>query len=172
MKKNVPLEIEKKLLIRMPDLEWIKQNTNCKIAKISQTYLGRAKNGYGNRVRRMTINGKTKFYHTSKKSISDMTRIELEKEITQNEYNAYLLKRVKGKTLYKTRYIVYMNNLKYEIDVYPFWHETAILEIELKDEKQKYEIPDFIEVIGDVTGNIDYSNSSLARKYFTGRKQR
>ena len=45
-------------------------------------------------------------------------------------------------------------------------------EIELKDEKQKYEIPDFIEVIGDVTGNIDYSNSSLARKYFTDRKHK
>ncbi len=166
MNENMPLEIEKKFLIRMPDLKWIRENTKCKVAKISQTYLGREKDGYGNRVRKMTINGVTKFYHTSKKSLSDMTRIELEKEITKNEYNGYLMKKVRGKTLYKTRYIVYMNNLKYEIDIYPFWHETAILEIELKHEKQKYEIPDFIEVIGDVTGNIDYSNSSLARKYF------
>ena len=29
------------------------------------------------------------------------------------------------------------NNLKYEIDIYPFWKETAILEIELEDEKQE-----------------------------------
>ena len=59
-----------------------------------------------------------------------------------------------------------MNNLKYEIDVYPFWEETAILEIELEHEKQKYTIPNFIEVIGDVTGNRDYSNSSLVSKFY------
>lgn len=169
MEKKMPLEIEKKFLIKMPDLKWIKQNTHCKVAKISQTYLGRAKDGYGNRIRKMTINGVTKFYHTAKKSISDMTRIELEKEITKSEYTGYLLKNAKNKTLYKTRYIIYMNDLKYEIDVYPFWHETAILEIELKDEKQKFEIPEFIDVIGDVTGNIDYSNSSLVRKYFNNK---
>ena len=169
MKKEMPLEIEKKFLIKMPDLKWIRENTNCKIAKISQTYLGRAKNGYGNRVRKMTINGCTKFYHTSKKSLTDMTRIELEKEISRGEYNGYLVRNRSRKTLYKTRYIISMNNLKYEIDIYPFWHQTAILEIELKDEKQKYVIPEFIEVIGDVTGNIDYSNSSLVRKYFGHR---
>ena len=163
------LEIERKFLIEMPDLKWIVENTECKIAYIVQTYLGKNESGFGNRVRRMKIGDEVKYYHTAKKSISDMTRIELEKEITKSEYNGYLLKNTKNKTLYKTRYIIYMNNLKYEIDVYPFWHETAILEIELKDENQKYEIPDFIEIIGDVTGNIDYSNSSLARKYFNSK---
>ena len=54
--KKLPLEIEKKLLIRMPDLEWIEKNTNVKVAKISQTYLGLKKDGFGERVRKMTIN--------------------------------------------------------------------------------------------------------------------
>ncbi|MBQ9280360.1 MAG: hypothetical protein IJ215_04900 [Clostridia bacterium] len=165
MEKNLPLEIEKKFLIRMPDLEWIKENTDCKIAEISQTYLGFKKNGYGDRVRKMTIDGETKYYYTSKKSLSDMTRIELEREIPEKEYLDNLNANKWGKTLFKTRYIVYCNHLKYEIDVYPFWSETAILEIELKSEDEAYTIPDFVDVIGDVTGNRDYSNSSLVNKY-------
>ena len=165
MEKDLPLEIEKKFLIKMPDLEWIKKNTNCKIAEIFQTYLGFKKNGYGDRVRKMTINGETKYFYTSKKSLSDMTRIELEREIPEKEYLENLNANKWGKTLFKTRYIVYLNDLKYEIDVYPFWSETAILEIELKSEDEPYTIPDFVEVIGDVTGNRDYSNSSLVNKY-------
>ncbi len=149
----------------MPDLEWIAKNTNCKIAKISQTYLGFKRNGFGDRVRKMTINGKSKYFYTSKKSLSDMTRIEIEKEIAPKEYYDLLKSNRQRKSLFKTRYIVYMNNLKYEIDIFPFWKETAILEIELVYEKQKYIIPDFIEIIGDVTGNRDYSNSSLVKKY-------
>lgn len=165
MNKNMPLEIEKKFLIKMPDLRWIEKNTNCKTAQITQTYLGFKKNGFGDRVRRMTIDGKTKFFHTSKKSLSDMTRIEIEKEISKKQYYDLLKTTDKERNLRKKRYIIYLNNLKYEIDVYPFWKETAILEIELENEKQQYEIPDFIEVIGDVTGNRDYSNSSLVSKY-------
>lgn len=161
----MPLEIEKKFLIKMPDLKWIRENTNCQIAKISQTYLGFQKDGFGSRVRKMTIRGKTKYFYTAKKSLSDMTRIEIEKEISKDEYYEYLRKAKKDRTLYKTRYIVYKNDLKYEIDIYPFWEETAILEIELENENQKYSIPEFVSVIGDVTGNRDYSNSSLVSKF-------
>lgn len=164
--KKLPLEIEKKLLIRMPDLEWIEKNTDVKVAKISQTYLGLKKDGFGERVRKMTINSVTKYYHTSKKSLSNMTRIEIENEISRNKYYEYMSLKSRRGTLHKTRYIISMNNLKYEIDVYPFWEETAILEIELENENQKYVIPEFIEVIGDVTGNRDYSNSSLVSKFY------
>ncbi len=165
MNSKMPLEIEKKFLIRMPDLNWIINNTDCKVARISQTYLGLQKDGFGNRIRKIIIDGKTKYFFTSKKSLSDMTRIEYEKEITKKDYYSHLVKKPKDKTLYKTRYIFNMNDLKYELDVYPFWKETAILEIELKDESQSYIIPDFIDVIADVTGNKDYSNSSFVSKY-------
>lgn len=161
----MPLEIERKFLIEMPDLKWIEKNTECTIANIVQTYLGKNEEGFGNRVRLMKIDGKVKYYHTSKKSVSGITRIELEKEISKNEYDKCLLKKKKIISLKKTRYIINWNGLKYEIDVYPFWTQTAILEIELKNEKQKFEIPDFIKVIGEVTNNLDYSNHSLAKKY-------
>ena len=65
----------------------------------------------------------------------------------------------------KTRYCVNKNGFTYEIDIYPFWKTTAIMEVELKNEKQKFDIPDFIKVIGEVTNNMDYTNQSLAKKY-------
>ena len=38
------------------------------------------------------------------------------------------------------------------------------------NENQKFDIPSFIEVIGDVTGNRDYSNSSLVSKFYDKRR--
>ena len=80
------LEIERKFLIEMPNLKWIRENTDCTVAGIIQTYLGKNEAGFGNRVRRMKINGTMKYYHTAKKSVSGITRIEIEKEISKEEY--------------------------------------------------------------------------------------
>ena len=159
------LEIERKFLIERPNLKWIRENTDCTVAGIIQTYLGKNEAGFGNRVRRMKINGTMKYYHTAKKSVSGITRIEIEKEISKEEYEKYLSKKRKIISLRKTRYTIKANNLKYEIDIYPFWKHTAILEIELRSEKQKFKIPDYIKVIGEVTNNMDYTNQSLAKKY-------
>lgn len=159
------LEIERKFLIKKPDLEWIKKNTKCEVVQIVQTYLGRNSEGFGNRVREMEIGGVKKYFHTAKKSLSGITRIELEKEISKKDYDNYLENKKNRISLEKTRYIIKLNGLKYEIDIYPFWNETAILEIELRNEKQRFEIPEFITVIGEVTNNLDYSNQSLAKKY-------
>ena len=159
------LEIERKYLIEKPDLKWIRENTDCEILHIVQTYLGKNSEGFGNRVREIIVNNEKKYYHTAKKSLSGFTRIELEKEISKNEYYNFLKNRKNRVSLKKTRYIVKLNNLRYEIDIYPFWHETAILEIELKSEKQDFDIPPFIKVIGEVTNNLDYTNHSLAKKY-------
>ena len=160
------LEIERKFLIKMPDLKWIEKNTVCEKIQIVQTYLGKNSNGFGDRVREIELkNNKKKYFHTAKNSLSGITRFELEKEISKKEYEMYLENKKNRLSLKKTRYIVKLNSLKYEIDVYPFWKSTAILEIELKSEKQKFDIPEFIKIIGEVTNNLDYSNQSLAKKY-------
>ena len=161
----MPLEIERKILIKMPDLKWIEKNTECEIIPMVQTYLGKNSEGFGNRVREIKINGIKKYLLTAKKSLSGITRIEYEKEISKKEYDKFLENKKNKISLKKTRYIMKVNGFKFEIDVYPFWKETAIMEIELKNEKQKFKIPDFITVIGEVTNNLDYSNHSLAKKY-------
>lgn len=62
----------------------------------------------------------------------------------------------------KTRYCLTYKNQYFEIDVYPFWNDKAIMEIELADENAQIEFPDFIKVIKEVTDDESYKNASLA----------
>ena len=56
-------------------------------------------------------------------------------------------------------------NQYFEIDIYPFWNDKAIMEIELRDENQEYVLPSNITVIKEVTDDDEYKNSSLAKKF-------
>ena len=62
----------------------------------------------------------------------------------------------------KTRYCLSENGYYYEIDIFPFFKDKAIMEIELKDEQEKFTFPKFIKVIKEVTDDINYKNHSLA----------
>jgi CYTH domain-containing protein len=71
----------------------------------------------------------------------------------------------KGATpLYKKRYTFSLGALVAEIDVYPFFSDFCVMEIELPTEATVPEIPDFIRVIKEVTGEKAYSNRALAHR--------
>ena len=63
----------------------------------------------------------------------------------------------------KDRYCLTYDNQYFEIDVYPFWKDRAIAEIELSDEKTAIRFPEEIRVIREVTGDDAYKNASLAK---------
>ena len=62
----------------------------------------------------------------------------------------------------KTRYCLTYDNQYFEIDIYPFWNDKAILEIELSEESEHIKIPKFIKVVKEVTDDDSYKNASLA----------
>ena len=62
----------------------------------------------------------------------------------------------------KDRYCLTYANQYFEIDVYPFWNDKAIAEIELSDENADIVFPDFIRVIKEVTYDDSYKNANLA----------
>ena len=47
--------------------------------------------------------------------------------------------------------------------LYPFWKKQAVLECELKDETEQFEVPPYITVLRDVTEAAAYKNVSLAK---------
>ena len=49
-----------------------------------------------------------------------------------------------------------------EFDRYPFWNDRMILEIELDSESEAARVPDWVEVICDVTADPRYKNVRLA----------
>ncbi|MGX8706151.1 MAG: hypothetical protein ACSW8J_06200, partial [bacterium] len=49
-----------------------------------------------------------------------------------------------------------------EYDVFPFWTDRALMEIELDSEAEQPDIPSDVQIIRDVTAEKAYKNKSLA----------
>jgi len=83
----------------------------------------------------------------------------------QSEYLNLLLEADTSKRqIRKTRYCLTYKNQYFEIDVFPFWDDIAIIEIELSDEEKNIEFPTRIRVIKEVTDDEEYTNYSLAKR--------
>lgn len=158
-----PYEIERKFLIDYPDINALESIPNCQKVEIIQTYLN-SNSSDEIRIRQRGMNGSFIYYKTIKRTFSGMKRVEIEKRITREEYISSLLDADTTKRqIRKTRYCLTYNNTYFEIDVYPFWDDKAILEVELSDENASVSIPEFLRVIREVTDDISYKNSELAK---------
>ena len=158
MSKNY--EIERKFLIKMPNILTLTENNDCKKIYISQTYL---KNH--TRIRVLKSKEKTKYIKTKKIKVSDLTRIEYESEITKEEYEELLaLADTKRQTINKTRYKYPYKNKVFEIDIFDFWDDRAVVEIEIQSENEEFVLPPFLEIIKEVTHNPEYRNFAIAKK--------
>ena len=157
-----PFEIERKFLIKMPNINNLLSEHNCKKVDIIQTYLT-SEDDEERRIRQRGLNGSYIYTLTTKKRVSDIERLEIDKKITQKEYLALLndadisLHQVK-----KTRYCLMQNNQYFEVDIYPFAKKTAILEIELTHRDEEIHFPEYIEVIKEVTHDNNYKNRALS----------
>ena len=159
--KDSIYEIERKYLIRFPDRELL--NSCSGKTEITQTYLV-SRDGRTARVRKRGLDGEYTYTHTQKARISDVKRIELEREISQEEYDRLLLDADPTRSvIHKTRYCLDYREQMFEIDVYPFWTDRAIMEIELESEEQEILFPPAVQIITEVTSDKRYTNSSLAR---------
>lgn len=158
-----PYEIERKYLIEYPDIKWLESNPNCQKVEIIQTYLKSNENDEV-RVRQRGFNGHYIYFKTIKRKVSDVKRVEIEKRLSQNEYLTLLMEADTSKRqIRKTRYCLTFEGQYFEIDVYPFWNDKAIAEIELSDENTEITFPRQIKVIKEVTDDESYKNSSLAK---------
>ncbi len=154
-------EIERKYLIEYPDLDTLEKYPKSEIA---QTYL-KTDDGFTSRVRARTSDGVTKYIFTEKKRVTDLKCIENEREVSADEYKELLkLADPERMTVYKTRYCVPHNGRIVEVDIYPFWSDRAIAEVEIDSEDEEVKLPDFIKIIREVTAEKAYKNASIAKK--------
>ena len=157
-----PLEIERKFLIEYPDVKWLESLPNCRKVDIIQTYL-LARDGDELRVRQRGENGNYIYFKTCKRCIDGMKRVEIEERLSQEEYLRLLMEADPAKRpIRKTRYCLTWDNQYFEIDLYPFWDDKAIAEIELSDENADIRFPAAIKVIREVTDDASYKNAALA----------
>ena len=160
-KASGPLEIERKFLIAYPDRARLEAIPGCVVLEMVQTYL----EGGGARVRKTTGAGGCVYTHTQKKKITELTRIETEREISPGEYAEYLSCADPAyRPIEKTRLCIPYQGHVFEIDIYPFWQDRAVAEVELKGEDEEILFPDWLNIIKEVTFDPSYKNAALARK--------
>ncbi len=158
-----PYEIERKFLIEYPDMKWLGSIPNCRRVEIIQTYL-KADDDEEVRVRQRGEDGHYIYYQTTKRRISNVKRVEIERRLSESEYIRLLMKAdTTMRQIRKDRYCLTFDNQYFEIDVYPFWNDKAILEIELSDENAEIRFPKEIAVIKEVTDDESYKNAALAK---------
>lgn len=152
--KLLSLEVERRWLVKIPD-----NIADFPYHTIEQAYLS-PESGFQGRIRRLD----DRFIYTEKaRTGNSAVRIENEREITEKEYNEYknhtILNNVK-----KKRYIIPYGGLKFEFDIFENTVESgyAIMEAELADETVRVTLPDFIEVVAEVTEDSYYTNRNFA----------
>ena len=162
---STPLEIERKYVIRKPDVAMLSSLEGYTVSDIEQTYLESAAH-VTHRVRARSYGERTVYTETKKVRIDKMSVYEDEREIDEGEYLELLKGRKEGTvTLRKTRHTFLYLGQVFEIDVYPEWVNSAVLETELPSRETVVEFPDFIKVIAEVTGEKKYSNAAMSKEF-------
>ena len=159
------IEIERKYVIKKPSLDVIREKDGYTESAIVQIYLS-SEEGVTRRVRKRSFPSRVIYTETKKTRIDSVSSYEEEREISEAEFLT-LSRNVKEGTrpVIKTRYTFLFCGVTFEIDVYPDWEKTAIMETELENRETCAAMPDFIEIVSEVTGDRRYSNASMAHAF-------
>ncbi len=164
LKSDLPREIERKYLLLMPSDETIEELKPISRDEIIQTYLLTDASGAVRRVRRRgtPIDG-YRYYYTEKTDVAFGERIEIEREITADEYKDLLRQADKSHLpIEKQRICFDYLGQPFELDLYSFSDKYATLEIELDDINHTVTLPDCLNAVEDVTGDKRFSNFALS----------
>ena len=159
------VEIERKFIIKIPDISAMREFSDYTESKIMQIYL-KSPIAVTHRIRSREFCGKTVYTETKKIRIDKMSAVEDEHEISKTDFDRLSLEIQEGTLpINKTRHTFSYRGKVFEIDVYPKWQKTCIMETELNSRDEKVDFPPFIEIVSEVTGNRAYSNASMAKKF-------
>lgn len=144
-------EIEKKFLVKqLPNLE-----------NYEKQYI---KQGYISTNPVLRIRQKNDKYIFTFKGKGTLQRIELEQELSKEEFDN-LWQKVEGEPIIKTRYIIPLENgLKAELDIYEgnlLGFKNVEVEFETIEQANDFVAPDWFGE--DITNNIKYTNAYLSK---------
>ena len=159
-----PSEIERKFLIKMPTAEQIAALGCISETNIIQTYLKKGNNVAERRVRqRGSKKNGYSYYYTEKTDVAPGIRIENERKITPEEYLNLLPEADTAlHQISKVRHCFVYDRKYFEMDIYPFSSEYAIVEIELNDINEEIKLPP-LDFVQEVTNDIRFRNYELAK---------
>ena len=160
-----PYETKRRFLIDYPDVATLEAMKNCRRVEIIQTYL-KSDSDTEIRVRQRGIDGHYIYFETKRRLLGGGKRIESERRLTKDEYLRLLMEADPDcRPIRKTRYCLTYKNQYFEIDLYPFFADRAVMEIEITAEHENEPIvfPDFVAVRGEITDDPSYNNAAIAK---------
>lgn len=159
------IETEKKYIILKIDAKTLEEQNAFTSSEITQIYLSDSEMTHRIR-KRVYADGVTEYTENTKKRISVMSSVESENIIGAERFESLKENIEPGsRALKKTRITFEYSSKTFEIDVYPEWKNTCILEVELDREDENIDFPDFLTILADVTGKKEYSNHSMAHRF-------
>ena len=164
MTATPPLEIERKYLVRIPDLACLRTAEAHTESEIEQVYLD-APAGQTHRIRcRRHSDGGTVYTETVKRRVSPIACEEEERVIDAEEFaRLRAIRPMNRRIITKKRHTFVYKNQLFEVDIYPFWSKQCVVETELSSEEEHAPFPPFLELLREVSGDRRYSNAALSR---------
>jgi CYTH domain-containing protein len=160
----VPFEIRRRFLIDYPDTAALEALPGCHREDLEQVYL-RSEEDEEIRIRRSPGEDGEVFYLTRRRLHDGQRRLEAEGRLSEREYMQFMTNAdPERRPIRKVRYRLIWNSQHYEIDLYPFWTDQAVLEVSLQEADDKITVPDFLHVQRDVSEDPCYEISYLAQK--------
>ncbi len=154
-----PIEAERKFLV-----EIVGELPECRELEITQTYL-KEKDGLEPRIRKREENGKYVYFLTTKRFVSVNERVEIEREITQAEYDSLIAEANPAKRpIHKRRHCFEWDGRYLELDTFlepPRPHH--LLEIEHVSMDDEISFPPFLKVLKEVTDDPEWYNANIAK---------
>lgn len=162
---TIQIEFERKYLVKSYSFPY---DLKFSQSSIIQTYLGSEGT---ERVRLRLTNGEYEYIHTIKQHLGPGKNLETEKVISAKEYQNLLANTDPNRySINKIRYTFEFENQTLELDVFYDVNSNTgkikliLLEIELEDENTPAKLPDWINLVEEVTGLKEYSNGYLSLK--------
>lgn len=118
------------------------------------------------RLRKRTQYGESIYWETRKVRLSNGKYNETEHQVTAREYQAGKKYKIPGTiVIQKKRHCFVYKNRYFELDVFPeqIQHGIHVLEVRPTDEAEEIILPPFLDIVREVTGDLEFSNPYLAK---------
>ncbi len=160
-----PVEIFKKYLVEINDevIEKVKNETNVSYVHILQHYLN-SPEGIEKRIRKREKDGNTIYYYSEATQLTPNTRIKRDRILSERQYNDFSADINRDLNIVdKERYGFIENNRFFKLDIFSFDKTKALLSVQIPSEQEKVVIPDYFNVLKEVTDDVNYKNYYLAK---------
>jgi CYTH domain-containing protein len=165
------LEIERKFLVEeadlstaegviLVDIESIYLDMD-KLSEVDKTLIDEKGRPREIRVTKEVTDGLTEYWSISKVGEHALTREEATVKIDKADFEKAATKFGKSR-ITKKRFKFKYNRNTFEIDVFPE-DSLLLMEVELKNEGQIFELPPFVLISREVTGEEAYYNANMAK---------